>query len=35
MVLICGYYVYMCRRVLSISVRSEVGVLGHCGVVVM
>ena len=29
----CGYWVYRCRRVVSISVQSDVGVLGQCGVV--
>ena len=29
MVLMCGYFVYRCRRVLSISLRSEIGVLEH------
>ena len=29
MVLVCGYCMYRCRKVLSISLRSEIGVLGY------
>ena len=35
MFLMCRYCVYKCRRVLSISLRREVGVLGYYGVVIV